>query len=221
MYAMRTIMRKLAKNHHGFWIRENLRSFYGGLGFFAIALVVQRFADNYVNKLPGTPVDDLFLSHLPPMDIDGSLIFGSLLITFLGLYLFFTKPKYLSFGVKSLAIFIITRSFLISLTHLGPSPHQLVFDSNSVGFSLYNVLYNTNNDFFFSGHTGIPFLLGLIFWPEKPWRYVFMTASVVFGVGVLVAHIHYSIDVFAAPFITYSIFAVPRHFFPRDYVVSR
>jgi hypothetical protein len=38
----------------------------------------------------------------------------------------------------------------------------------------------------------------------------------VFGLSVLIAHIHYSIDVFAAPFMAYSIFSLARYFFKKD-----
>jgi hypothetical protein len=41
--------------------------------------------------------------------------------------------------------------------------------------------------------------------------------SFVFAVAVLLAHIHYSIDVFAAPFMAYGIFKVSQYLFLRDY----
>ena len=40
----------------------------------------------------------------------------------------------------------------------------------------------------------------LIFWDEMRTRIVFLMMSLIFGVAVLFAHIHYSIDVLAAPF---------------------
>jgi hypothetical protein len=38
-----------------------------------------------------------------------------------------------------------------------------------------------------------------------------------FGVIVLLSHLHYSIDVFAAFFITYSIYHIALKLFDRDY----
>lgn len=209
------------QNHKNFWIKANRNSILTSSGFFIAALIIQKIADNYVLKIKGTAVDDLILDNLPTVDIDFFIIQGALIVTFLGLYLLIYKPKYFCFGLKAFSLFIIIRAFLISLTHLGASPNQLVLDINSFGFGLYNVLYNTTNDFFFSGHTGMPFLMALVFWPEKFWRYVFIAASIVMGSSVLLAHMHYSIDVFAAPFITYSIFALTKQVFKKDYQLSQ
>jgi len=127
------------------------------------------------------------------------------------------NPKYLAFSVKALAVFIIVRSAFISMTHLGVNPHELSFDTQSVGFSLYNTFFNTKNDFFFSGHTGIPFLMALVFWHDRFWQRIFLVISTVLGTSVLFAHIHYSIDVFASPFIAYGIFAFFKYVFSQDY----
>ncbi len=59
--------------------------------------------------------------------------------------------------------------------------------------------------------------MALIFWNDKFWRRIFLVLSFVFAASVLLSHVHYSIDVFAAPFITYGIFKIAAKFFPRDY----
>jgi len=218
---MKKLVKALHSRHISFWNKHSLRSLAIAIGFLVAALFVQGFANNYVGELNGTAVGDLFLNNLPTVDIDFFIVQGALILTAIALFLFLYKPKYLSFGLKALAIFIVARSFLISLTHLGPSLHQLVLDPKSFGFGVYNILFYAKNDFFFSGHTGAPYLLALIFWPEKWWRYFFIGAAFVLGSSVLLAHIHYSIDVFAAPLITYSLFCLARFFFKHDYGVSR
>lgn len=214
------MFKQLRENHKKFWVRPTIKSLLYSAGFFTLAGIVEAFADNYVIKTKGTAVSDLILDHLRVADIDSLIIMSALLLTFAGVFLFLYKPKYLNFGMRSLSVFIIIRSFLIILTHLGANPHQITFDTSSPGFGLYNILFNSHNDFFFSGHTGVPFLLALIFWPEKPWRYIFMAASLLFGIFVLLAHIHYSIDVVAAPFMTYSIYILSERLFKKDYLFS-
>jgi membrane-associated phospholipid phosphatase len=103
------------------------------------------------------------------------------------------------------------------LTHLGPFPQRTFLDQTEI-FSSFNL----GNDFFFSNHTALPFLMALIFWNENKFvRWVSLVASGVFGVSVLLGHLHYSIDVFAAFFITYSIFHLAQKFFAKDYALFK
>ena len=71
-------------------------------------------------------------------------------------------------------------------------------------------------DYFFSGHTGLPFLLTLLFWDNVFLRVLFFVSSIFFGVVVLLGHLHYSIDVLSAFFITYTIYHLSEAFFPKD-----
>ena len=77
--------------------------------------------------------------------------------------------------------------------------------------------FTFTGDMFFSAHTGLPFLAALLFWQNKIWRYVFLISSLIFGATVLLGHLHYSIDVFSAFFITYGIYHLAIKFFPKDY----
>ncbi len=203
--------------HKKFWNHQRGIFLLEALLMFVLALMVQKFADMYTSKVVGIPVGDLILSHLPTIDIDFLIVQGALVLTLIVLLLLITRPRYITFTAKAFAIFIIVRSASICLTHLGQDPKMLAHDVNSIGYGIYNVLYNSKNDFFFSGHTGTPFLMALIFWKDKFWRDLFILISITFAIAVLLAHVHYSIDVFAAPFMTYSIFAISKHLFPHDY----
>ena len=71
-------------------------------------------------------------------------------------------------------------------------------------------------DLFFSAHTGTPFLMALAFWDNKFLRILFIVTAVFFGVIVLLGHFHYSIDVLAAFFITYTIYHMAEIIFKKD-----
>jgi hypothetical protein len=101
----------------------------------------------------------------------------------------------------------------VSLTHIGPYPTKLVLESNLLDF------ITTGNDLFFSGHTGLPFLIALIYWDHVYIRRLFIIASIVFGAVVLLSHLHYSIDVFAAFFITYAIYHIALLVFSLEHKV--
>jgi hypothetical protein len=124
------------------------------------------------------------------------------------------EPKRLPFTLKSLALFTLIRSAFIILTHLAPFPARVMLPTENL-----IDMFTFGGDLFFSAHTGGPFLMALIFWDHKYIRYICLAASVMFGVVVLLGHLHYSIDVFAAFFITYSIYCLSKYFFKKDFVL--
>jgi hypothetical protein len=206
--------------HKNFWTKERARSLVGAVFLFIIALLIQHVAYNYIdNRVIGTPVGDILLNNLPTVNLDFFIVQGALISTFIIIVLLIAMPRYVLFSIKALSLFLIIRSFFISLTHLGVNLHQLVLNQNAFGFGIYNFLYNAKNDFFFSGHVGAAFLFALIFRRQPFWRYFFFAVSGIFGVSMILAHMHYSIDVFAAPFITYSIFVISAHIFKKDFAL--
>jgi membrane-associated phospholipid phosphatase len=62
-------------------------------------------------------------------------------------------------------------------------------------------------DLFFSGHTSTLFLLFLT--ARGRWlRLAFLLCTITVAVAVLLQHVHYSIDVFVAPFVAYGCYRV-------------
>lgn len=212
------LINKIYLKHKNFWSEYNMQSFLLGVLLFLSALIIQHFSYSYIEeRIAVTPVRDLLLDNLPTVNLDFFIVQGSLLATLVIIILLLTNPNYLPFSLKSLALFLIVRSFFISLTHLGADLNQITLNSNSIGFVFYDFLYNAKNDFFFSGHVGISFLFALIFWTRPFWRNIFIVISFIFGITMILAHMHYSIDIFAAPFITYGIFVISKKSFPTDF----
>lgn len=50
-------------------------------------------------------------------------------------------------------------------------------------------------------------------------RLLFIGSAIFFGVIVLIAHMHYSIDVLSAFFITYAIYRIAESIFKKDYAL--
>lgn len=217
---MNGLINKIYLRHKNFWIKDNFLSVLTGGLFLLLALLVQSYTNNYVDFVASTPVGDILLDNLPTVNVGFFVVQGVLIFTLIVVFLFLIFPKYITFALKTLALFIIVRSFFVSLTHLGVNPNQLTLNPDSIGFNIYNFFYSVKTDFFFSGHTGVPFLLAFVFWKEKFWRYSFFTVSFIFGTSMLLAHMHYSIDVFAAPFITYGIFTLAKHLFRSDFQLT-
>ena len=123
-----------------------------------------------------------------------------------------TRPATVPFVFATLSLFTLVRRAFIIMTPLGPHRDFLQGHGFKQTREFARKLFQGDNDFFFSGHTGLPFLFFLLT-PWPPLAIIFLIASIAMGVAVLLMHIHYSIDVFAAPFMTYSIFVVARLIF--------
>lgn len=189
-----------------------LSSAFWGVLFFFSGMILHFAAGTYATQLGGVAVPDLLLNRLPVMDvsiifIEGNILFWGIIITLL-----LNQPKRIPFVLKSLALFMLVRAFFIILTHLGPDSAEITLRHNTLLDK-----FTFGGDYFFSGHTGAPFLMALVFWNHKYLRISFIIASVIFAVTVLLGHLHYSIDVFAAYFITYGIYHIARYFFDQDY----
>jgi len=194
-------------------------SLIAALLFLGVAYVAEHFANlyemEYSLRPTSTYVGDLLLDNLPVINLNFIIIEGALLSIVLGIFFVLSRPRSVLFTLKALALFIVIRAFCVSLTHVGIYPGNI---DPGLGFfdGVYSYL-NFQTGFFFSGHTGLPVLMALIYWRESPMRFIFLGLSLIFGVAVLLAHIHYSIDVFAAPFMAYGIFKLAQYLFPRDY----
>ncbi|MEK7612769.1 MAG: phosphatase PAP2-related protein [Patescibacteria group bacterium] len=196
---------RVYRTHHGLYASSLIP-----LILFAVSLVVNFFATRYANIQASNYVEDIILSNTPVFDVDWFFVYGLLfLATFITL-LCLAHPKRIPFTLYALTLFILIRAVFISLTHLGPFPLQTDGDVNQ-----YLARFFFADDYFFSGHTGAPFLLALIYWKHDYLRYFFIAASLFFGTIVLLGHLHYTIDVAAAFFITYAIYKIAVWIFPK------
>ena len=187
------------------------RSIYISLVLFALGLIMNYFAGTYAVKKESDSVTDIILSNTRTYDVDDLFVVGTFAMVALIAFLAFRKLNAFPFIVESIALFVMVRSVFITLTHIGPFPTRIAIDSDvlsRVSFGGY---------LFFSGHTGLPFLMALIFWNVPLLRYTFIFISAFFAVIVLLGHLHYSIDVLSAYFITYSIYHIAETFFQEEH----
>lgn len=211
---MKQFVTKVISRHKTVWEREFGRSVGVGFLFVLVSMLINNGASTYATEKVSFSVTDILLNNLPVFDVDGIVIYGSLALIFFVLLLVLIYPKKLPFILKSGALFILIRSIFISLTHIAPFYPRVAIDPSRI-LQVLGLGYAA--DLFFSGHTGFPFLLALIFWENKTLRGVFLLTSLGFAVTVILGHIHYSIDVFAAFFITYTIFQIAKKFFRKDW----
>jgi hypothetical protein len=191
--------------------KEFVRSLILSLLLLFISLYINFISGNYATRSQSLPVTDVILSNTRVWDVDFFFVYGPVALYLFVVIIFLFNPKKTPFVIKSIALFTTIRAIFVSLTHLGPFPTQAITE----GTNFINK-FTFGGDLFFSGHTGVPFLMALIFWQNRNLRYFFLAFSVFMGVIVLLGHYHYSIDVFGAFFITYTIFHISSYLFKKD-----
>lgn len=185
-----------------------------GIGFLFVGFYLSYRAALYTDQIPRVMLGDLILDHIPTIDLSFMFGFGIFFTGLLvALYPIFFKPEIAPFTAKTVSIFVMTRAFFITLTHMGaPADFFLLPGLEDISSPMK---FFFMNDLFFSGHTGFPFLAALIFWDNKFMRYFMLLMSVAQSFTVLFMHVHYSIDVFSAYFITYTIYILSDRVFNR------
>lgn len=203
-------MERLSIHKLYFTNKEFLISLFTATVLLLVSFVVNFYAGVYATKSASNSVTDIILNNIRTFDVDAIFVYGPIYFYAFVLTLCVLKPQRIPFVFKSAALFIVIRAVFISLTHIGPFPTQLLIDSSLIS------RFSFGGDLFFSGHTGLPFLMALIFWDTLYLRVLFVISSIVFGVVVLLGHIHYSIDVLSAFFITHSIYCIAERIFLTD-----
>ncbi len=198
------------------------RSLVASIVLITIALVINYFAAQYAFERASGAVADIILSNIPVFDVDYIFVFGPIVFGVWMGFLCLTNPKTLPFALKSIAVFVLIRSAFITLTHIGPFPDHSIIDGGSaillhaLSSNPNFFLLSTGADLFFSGHTGLPFMMALVFWKHHLTRIFCFATSIFFGIIVLLGHLHYSIDVASAFFISYTIYVITIKLFKKD-----
>lgn len=194
------------------WGRE-LKQHYKAIIFAVFLLFVSAAitynAGVYVTEKGDAVASDFILDNFGPYDWNFIYTYVWLGIIFLMiLYPALFAVNQVHHMLGQFSFLMIVRSAFISLTHL-----KTPFDAMSHGFPGAFSFFEFQNDLFFSGHTAVPFIAFLVF-KEHKIRWFFLAGSLLMATTVLAMHEHYSIDVFAAYFITYGCYKLAQHFSP-------
>ena len=173
--------------------------------FLAVILYIFPKFLIYVEERQGVTLADPILELFNPIDLTW-LTFGLIYISLIvAIYSFAAKPEVLLLALQSYSILVIFRMMVMYSAPLN-APEKLILlnDPFVQFFGSGEVL---TKDLFFSGHTATLFLLFLIS-DKKYLKIIFLISSILVGIAVLLQHVHYTIDVLAAPFFAYSSYKI-------------
>lgn len=170
-------------------------------GALAAALAALARLVGWVESRPGATLPDPLLALLPPRDLTWltfSLIYAGLLF---GVALLARRPRQLLAAVQAYALLVAFRIAVMWATPLDPPPGMIELRDPFVEALGTGRLLT--RDLFFSGHTSTMFLLFLAA-PGRAAKGLFLACTVAVGGCLLWQHVHYAVDVMAAPFFAWA-----------------
>lgn len=153
----------------------------------------------YIQNRPGFLLPDPLLALLPARDVS-ALTFGTLYGSVLVALVFLARrPALLLRGLWAYFFLMVLRVVTLALVPLEAPLHLVPLHDPVTAHCFYAAAGVVTKDLFFSGHTATATLLALAV-RGRWWRRALGLAAVAVGALVLVQHVHYSLDVLAAPF---------------------
>ncbi|MFO7525738.1 MAG: phosphatase PAP2-related protein [Ignavibacteriaceae bacterium] len=176
--------------------------------FLIISLVSLANFLNFIEARPGIVLPDPVLELFNPVDLTW-LTFGLIYFSLLfAVYSLIKKPLQLIFAFQLYTIMVIIRMTAMYLLPLEPPENMILLSDPVVEY--FGTGRALTKDLFFSGHTATLFVLYLVS-ENKQAKHIFLVCTAMVALSVLLQHVHYTIDIFAAVFFTYSAFAFLKY----------
>ena len=186
---------------------------WSGLVILALIFMALPFFFQAIEARNGYFFADLFLQWLPAYNVSVAvffLIWSCCLILVLRI---FRDPMIMLVTLWAYNGVTLLRMACIGLISLNP-PAGLIPMADPITNQFYGAHYITH-DLFFSGHTTTVFLIFLCLKKKKDRLYA-LFASVILGLLLLIQHVHYTVDVIAAPVFTYAVFRLALLFTEKE-----
>lgn len=170
----------------------------------AVIIAFSHFLD-FIEHREGVVLNDPILNAFTPID----LTWFTFVLIYLSLIIFvvttFNKPDRLLIAFQAYGLMLIFRAIAMYLTPFdAPTTLILLNDPFVQFFAKGDIL---TKDLFFSGHTGTLFLVFLLA-ENKTLKTIFLILTILVGAAVLLQHVHYSVDVFVAPFVAFGAYKI-------------
>lgn len=166
---------------------------------------------NVIELRKGVVLPDPILSSFHPFNLTWPifiLLWGTVILTLVHLSF---HPRSFVLALQAMGILLILRTIALGLMPLEPMKSIIPLqDPIVIRLGTGRLIIK---DLFFSGHTATMFMCGLAS-RRASWRVFCFVGTFAVALGVVLQHVHYSADVYAAPFFAYGswrIAVVARH----------
>jgi hypothetical protein len=178
------------------------------------SLALLRWMIALVEARRGVVLADPVLDSITARDLTVpifALIYASIL---LALSQLFRRPRRLLAGFQAYGLLMLMRAATLWLAPLAPPANTIVLRDPFVQMFLHSDHVPTK-DLFFSGHVATTYLLFLT--AGNGWiKPVLLSAAVLLGVLLALQHVHYLIDLVAAPFFAIGSYRAILRLGPHD-----
>ena len=188
--------------------REWLKSKRGrGIILFCLATLLSMilFMPAYYRQVLGPKVgillDDPLLNLFKPVDWSTAVFFILTVALVQTLIMYGNKPAILWAGIMTYCVVNILRVFTMYAVTLEP-PADMILLIDPISASLVYPEQAFAKDLFFSGHVST--MMAMVFVERnRAWYLVKIVGTMLMALFLAWQHVHYSIDLIVAPFITY------------------
>ena len=171
--------------------------FFSTIITFALVLILFVNFLTFIEKREGFVFNDPILKLFDPISLSGPIFIVTYFLAVLGVILSIRDPFLFISLIQAYTIMIALRMLSIYLVPLNPPLSIISLKDSFLQSFIYSGRENLK-DLFFSGHTATIFLFAFGL-KRNHQRWFFTIGACVVGVLVLLQHVHYSVDVFAAP----------------------
>ncbi len=176
------------------------------LGGVAVILMLFLRFTAWVEQRRGVVLDDPVLDLLPTFDLSWPIfiiIYGGLVAA---LIILLRRPEDLLVMLRAYGLLVIVRIAAMWVTPLDPPEGMIMLVDPVAGVGPGGAL---SRDLFFSGHTATMVLLALGM-RHRIERGAFTAAACLLALLLLLQHVHYTVDILAAPFFAWGCFRIAR-----------
>ena len=177
---------------------------------FILAVVIASFFPMFfqsIEKRNGVVLNDWLLNVLPAHDVSLPMMLTVWVVTALLLFRCVQNPEILLTFLWTYILLSLVRMGTISLVALD-APVNLIGLADPLSNAFYGAKFVTK-DLFFSGHTSAMFLICLCLQSRLD-KKLALAGTVIVGFLLLVQHVHYTMDVLAAPVFTWLVYRLTQ-----------